>query len=95
MTSQDWVIVAVKLVFTVVAVLLMIFFVVLPILRTLRSKPDFFEFTPTFDRFEEEEEEIEIPTGDGKPDNRAIIDEARSKPRETAVLIQRWIREKK
>ncbi|MCH7479741.1 MAG: hypothetical protein IIA14_16765 [SAR324 cluster bacterium] len=93
MGSQEGLILAIKLVFAFAAVVLLVAVVVIPIMRTLRTKPDILDLT--FSIPEEEEQEIELPKGDEKPDTLTMVEKARSNPRETAALISRWIREKR
>ena len=94
MSSQDGLILAIKLVFSVAAVVLLVAVVVIPIIRTLRTKPDFldFNFNP---EIPEEEQEIELPEGEQKPDAQTMVDKARANPRETAALISKWIKDRK
>ena len=93
MGSQAGLILAIKLVFAFAAVVLLVAVVVLPIIRTLRTKPDFLDLTFTIP--EEAEQELDLPEEEGKPDTQAMVDKARSDPRKTAALISQWIRDKR
>lgn len=96
MPSQDFAIFAVKTIFTLAAIFLIVFFVLLPIFRSLAAKPDFLE---QFDRYEVsanlEEEELELPGEDAKPGRDAILEQARADPHKTTRAVTAWLKEKK
>lgn len=84
----------VKLLFAGIGVVALIVFVVFPLWRALRVKPDESLLMRTFE-LPEEEEEVQIPEDGKKPDRNAMLAEARGKPVVTAQLVKRWLREKK
>ena len=96
MSGTDTAILGIKLAFSLVAVVLILYFIVRPIWRMLRTRP---ELADTFAQISqmpiEEDEELEIPTGDDKPDRLGMIQQARSDPGRTAMLVSRWLKERK
>ena len=96
MQGTETAILGVKLAFSLAAVVLIIFFVLRPIWRMLRTKP---ELADTFAQISqmpiEEDMELEIPTGDEKPDRLGLIQEARSDPTRTARLVSQWLKDRK
>ncbi len=96
MQGTDTAILGIKLVFSLVAVVLILVVIVRPIWRMLRTKPEFLDSLNTLAQMPiEEDEELEIPTGDFKPDRAGMIDNARSDPDRTARMISQWLKEKK
>ena len=98
MDSQEGLILAIKLVFAVAAVVLLVAVVLIPIFRTLSAKPDYLDFSFNI---REEEQEFELleggekPEGEEKPTIQTMVDKARSDPRKTAALISQWIKDKR
>lgn len=96
MQGTDSAILGIKLVFSLVAVVLILFVVVRPIWRMLRTKPEILDSLSTLAQMPlEEDGELEIPTGDDKPDRLGMIDSARSDPARTARLVSQWLKERK
>ena len=98
MGSQEGLILAIKLVFSVAAVVLLVAVVLIPIFRKLSAKPDYLDFG--FNIREEEQdfdlnEGGEKTEGEEKPDIQTMVDKARSDPRKTAALISQWIKDKR
>lgn len=96
MTAQEWMIVGVKAFFLVAVVVAVVFYVIVPLWRGLRSGPDAEMFNPTIPSLDDEADELEIPTDgkSGKPDRLAIIDQAKGDPRVTATMVSRWLKQK-
>jgi hypothetical protein len=42
-----------------------------------------------------EEDELEIPSENAKPDRTTMIEQVRADPRKTAVMISQWLKQKK
>jgi len=93
--SQAALILLVKVLFAGLAVVAVAVFLVRPVLRMLRTRPDPALLSPTFELPEEEPEELEIPADQAKPDRHAILEHARGDARQTALLVSRWLRERK
>ncbi len=96
MNSQEVTLLAIKVLFSLLAVVLVGLYMVRPLLRNLLSRPelpglDMAQIMPV----EELEEEIQIPEGGAKPDNFSLIEQARDDPQRTAMLVSGWLREKK
>jgi flagellar biosynthesis/type III secretory pathway M-ring protein FliF/YscJ len=78
----------------VVAALL--WFVIRPLIRTWRQQPDPERLMPKLPTLPEEELQIPVdPRDRAKPKRKEIIEQARADPRQTALVLQQWIREKK
>ncbi len=95
MTAQELTLLAIKLLFSVLAVVLVVVYLIRPILQALRNRPELPEMTLSEVLPEEMEEEIQIPAGGVKPDIPSMLEEARGDPQRTAVFVSRWLREKK
>ena len=95
--SPEAVIVSIKMIFAFLILLGVALFLVRPVVRMWRDKPDIDMLIPDYSAMMEEGEELEIPTdGDaGKPDRAHMVQQARNDPRVTATLVQRWLKEKK
>ena len=95
MSETDTTILGIKLAFSLAAVILVLVVVVRPIVRMLRTKPDFLE---TFQQMAqlpiEEDEEIQIPVDGEKPDRGTMLEEARADPNKTAMMVSRWLKDK-
>lgn len=96
MESQESVITIIKLAFTLLIVVAMVLFVVVPLIRHWRNRPDMDLLVPTYDLEDDpQEEELQIPTGVGSmPDRAGLLDMAREDPQRTAMLVAKWIRDK-
>ena len=96
MTSEDTILVLVKLLFALLAVGAIGAFVVWPIWRMLRRTEDAELIMKPFEPPTEEELQIPVdPFGEGKKfDRNQVIDELRADPRKTAQVLQAWLREK-
>ena len=96
MTTHEWMIVGVKAFFLVAVVIAVVIYVLVPLWRGLRSGPDAESLYPTVPSFDDEADELEIPTDgkSGKPDRLAIIDQAKGDPRVTATMVSRWLKQK-
>ena len=95
MSGPDLAIFTVKITFALLAVILILFFLVRPLLRTLRARPDFLDTLQTVQMPIEEDEELQIPSEDSKPDRSAMVQHARSDPAKAALLVSQWLKEKK
>lgn len=96
MQGTDVAIIGIKLAFSLAALVLILVVVVRPIWRMLGTKPEILDSLSTLAQMPlEEEEELEIPTGDGKPDRLGMINSAKSDPARTAMLVSRWLKERK
>lgn len=94
MQETDTAILGIKLAFSLAALVLIVFVILRPIWRMLGTKPDILDSLSTLAQMPLEEE-LEIPTGDAKPDRAELIDSARSDPGRTAMLVSRWLKERK
>jgi len=96
MESADWTLFAIKAVFVVTAVVLVVMYLIVPMVRVLSTRVELPEFKPSeiLPDDLEDQSELQIPVG-GKPDNYSILEEARSDPRRTAAMVSAWLREKK
>lgn len=94
--SQDSVLLLLRLLFATVSEIVVAVFVVRPILRVLRQKPDFDLLIPDYTQALEGEE-LEIPQEieQGTPNRADLIAEARADPQKTAMLVQRWLKQRK
>ena len=99
MRFQDSILLIVKVLFAGVAVLAAMAFVVLPLLRMIRTGPDPDLLNPyaKLPAPDEEEAELEIPLGGEKkkPGRGELLDMARKDPRQVSILVSRWLRERK
>ncbi len=84
-----------KLVFSLVAVGLIVMFVIIPVVKMLLSQPEL-PMVNVEEAFSlaEEEEELQIPAGGEKPDTFTMLEDARSDPQRTAMLVAAWLRNK-
>ena len=94
--SPETLLVLLKGFFALLALVAVGLYIVRPVLRMLREKPDVHLLTPDFTR-PLEDEELEIPTeAEAKGfDRNAAIQQARADPRATATLVQNWLRQRK
>jgi flagellar biosynthesis/type III secretory pathway M-ring protein FliF/YscJ len=96
MSGQDFALFGIKVAFSLAAIILIVVYLVRPVMRSLRSRPDFLESATRFDlRTEMEEDELEIPSENAKPDRTTMIEQVRADPRKTAVMISQWLKQKK
>lgn len=96
--SSEAILLAVRLVFAVAAVIAILWFVVAPLWRLLRSGPGAEELEPyRYTMDEVEGEELEVPTEPerGRPDRHRMIELARSDPRRAAMTVSAWLKERK
>lgn len=93
--NPDTVLVLLKLLFAAAAVVAIVAVVVRPLWRMLREKPDVALQMPDITALEEEESELQIPEEGGVPDRQGLLAQARSDPQHTALLVQRWLRERR
>jgi flagellar biosynthesis/type III secretory pathway M-ring protein FliF/YscJ len=94
--SQAALLLLVRWLFALVAVVAIVAFVVRPLLRLLRQKPDVDLMTPDYGSMLDGEE-LEIPTEKeaGDFDRNAAIAAARADPQATALAVQRWLKQRK
>lgn len=93
--SQETLLLLLRWVFALAAVVAVIAYIVRPVLRMVRQKPDMDLLTPDYSHMLEGDE-VEIPTDEEAAfDRHAIIDQARSDPRATANLLQKWLKERR
>lgn len=94
--DPDKVTLLIRLVFTAAAIVAVVVFVLRPLWRMLRAKPDMDLHVPDFTA-QLEGEELEIPADAeaGLPERRELVERARSDPRSTALLVQRWLKERR
>lgn len=95
MAGHDFTIVGIKVAFALAAIILIAVYLVRPVLRALRARPDFLDSMTRYDLPTEEESELEIPTGEAKADRGTMIEQAKADPRTTAALISQWLKQKK
>ena len=94
--SQDAVVWTLRLLFAGLALGAVALFVVIPMVRLLRQKPDISLLTPDF-ASQLEEEELEIPTDcqPGMPDRQELVRQLKKDPRQAALMIQSWLKQRK
>lgn len=96
--DQEAILSAVKLLFAVVAIGVLVAYVLVPMVRAWSQPPDPGAVMPDYSRYlEEEDEELQVPTpeeGKAQPSRHELIGSARSDPRSTAMMVQRWLKEK-
>lgn len=81
--------------FAIAAVAVLAVYIVRPLVRMLRRQPDAELVTPDFSHLLEGEE-LEIPSeGEAGFDRDSAITQARADPRATAILVQRWLKERR
>jgi flagellar biosynthesis/type III secretory pathway M-ring protein FliF/YscJ len=94
--SHDALLLLLRWLFALAALVVIVVTVLRPLLRLLRQKPDVELMTPDYTTMLEGEE-LEIPneaeTGDF--DRNAAIQQARSDPQAAALMVQRWLKQKK
>lgn len=95
--SQEAVLLTIKLMFAGASLVIVAIFVVRPIVRMLREKPDVDLLMPEFNPLAEDAQELEIPEDPaGKSVGRSeMIQSARDNPHDTALWVQRWLRDRK
>ena len=94
--NPDSVITTLKVLFSVSAIILVWLFMLRPLIRMLREKPDVDMAVPDYENMLEGEE-LEIPTGEEARglDRNAIIKQLREDPQSTALVVQQWLRDKR
>lgn len=96
MANQQWMLTVIKLIFAGAGIVAVVYFVLVPLWRMLRTRPDIDLNIPDYTLLDDEEgEELQIPVGGQKPDRTQMLELARSDPRRTAVILSRWIRSHK
>ncbi len=95
MSSQEFAIFGIKFTFAAAAIILIVIYLVRPVIRSLRAKPDFLESMNRYELPVEDEAEIEIPTEGTWPDRSTMLEQARADPRTAAALISQWLKQKK
>lgn len=95
MASQDAVLAIIKLLFAGLAIVALVAFVIVPLVRRLRAGPDPAAYMPTYDLAEEDIDELQIPVGGAKPDRAAMINMVRDDPRRAAMMVSKWLRTKR
>ncbi len=96
MSGQETTILGLKVLFTLAAIFLIVFYLVRPIIKTLRARPDFLDSLNRFDiNTELEEEELQIPSEAEGPGREAIIETARGDSRRTAAMVSQWLKDKR
>jgi flagellar biosynthesis/type III secretory pathway M-ring protein FliF/YscJ len=96
MSGTDTAILGIKLAFSLAAVILILVVVVRPVVRMLRTKPEFLDAFQQMNQMPiEEDEEFQIPVDGEKPDRMTMLDEARADPNKTAMMVSRWLKDKK
>jgi flagellar biosynthesis/type III secretory pathway M-ring protein FliF/YscJ len=93
--SHDALLLLLRWLFALLAIAAVLVFVVRPLLHMLRRKPDMDFSVPDFSRLEGEELEIPTEKEEGEFDRSAAIQQARADPQATALLVQRWLKQKK
>lgn len=93
--GQESAIVIVKVTFALIAVILIAVFLVRPLLRSLGTRPDFLDSLQTPELPIEEDQELEIPSEDSKPDLQSMLEQARSDPGKTTRMVSNWLKERK
>ena len=94
--SPDAVLWTLKLLFSGAAIFVVVAYHFRPLWKMLRAKPDIELLTPEFSA-SLEGEELQIPDGmEEKPKDRGqLVQEARSDPQAVALMVQRWLKERK
>lgn len=96
MTGQDRVVFLIKILFALLAVASIGFYLILPLIRSIRTRPEVPDLQlPDSTTIPEDEVELQIPEDGEKPSREAIVEQALVDPRRTARLVANWIREKK
>lgn len=96
MQGSDAAILGIKLAFSLVAVVLILLVIVRPIWRMLATKPEILDTLNQVAQLPiEEDAELEIPTEGEKPDRLSMIQSARDDPARTAMLVSRWLKDRK
>ncbi|HKI99752.1 MAG TPA: hypothetical protein VKB51_14855 [bacterium] len=91
--SHDALLLLLRWLFAILAVIAVAVFIVRPLLSMLRRKPDIDFSVPDYTM---EGEELEIPTEKEEEFNRnTAIQQARADPQATAMMVQRWLKQKK
>jgi hypothetical protein len=90
---MDTTLILLKTLFAVGILAVLGWVVVRPLFLVWRQHPDPEAMMPRLQELPEEE--LQIPSEPGaKPDRNALIAQARSDPRRTAMIMQQWIRDK-
>ena len=96
MSPQDFTIFALKVIFTLAAILLIVVYAVRPILRSLNTRPDFLDDLNKYEVSADlEEEELDISTEGATPDRQSLLEEARSDPHRATAMVRGWLKERK
>ena len=86
----------IKLGFAASVVAALVWFVFRPLFHAWQQQPDPEQWMPKLPPLPEDELQIPVdPNGNPKPSRQQIIEKARADPRQTALLLQQWIRSKK
>jgi len=94
--SQDSIILMIKGLFVLMALGALYLVALRPLVRLLREKPDIELLTPTLPDRLVEEEELQIPEKLGTgPNRQQMLEAAKADPRNTAMMVSRWLKEKK
>ena len=98
MSGTEWTIFSIKAAFSLATVVVVAVYIILPIIRVLNTKHEIPGYEKQ-DFLPEDligEDELQIPqASDGKPSRQAILEMARSDPRQTAMLLTAWLKERK
>jgi len=93
--SQTAVLMLVRWLFAGLAVAALVLYIVRPLLRIVRRKPDVAFEIPDYTQIIEEEE-LELPNAEEAGfDRNAAITRARADPRATALRVQQWLKQKR
>lgn len=96
MSGQEVTILGLKAMFVLAAVFLVGYYLVRPIVKSLRTRPDFLDSMMQFDiSGDMEEEELQIPSESEKPGRATMIENARADPRQAAAMVSQWLKDKK
>lgn len=94
--SQELLLTLLRWLFAVAALVAVGVYVVRPVVRMLRRKPDVDLLTPTWeDKLEGEELQIPTEGEDGGFDRMAAIRKAREDPHQAALMVQNWLKQRK
>lgn len=94
--SQELLLTLLRWLFAGAALVAVAVYVVRPVVRMLREKPDADLLTPSWeDKLEGDELEIPTDPEDADFDRTAAIRKAREDPQQVALLVQNWLRQRK
>lgn len=102
MDNYEAILLGIKVFFSLVLFFSLIFVVLIPMGKSLKSKEDFPDISLKGDQKqwveEEKEREIQVPSLDDldkvKPSNKRIIQLAKEQPMETTLQIRKWMQDK-